>query len=354
MRKYSRVNDIERGEILAYHRQGLRPYQIRNLMKRDDNTIKAVIKQGRVPKEPTPRRSPLDVLKRRKLVMKLVEEIVEHEITWKVWAGQKREETRRKMFVFPRFPTAYSISRELFKKYRIRATPWTVNHDLIISGYKCMQRRKVVSMDPALWLKRLTFAKATLKLRLSTKFSFADECIVTISLDSTVVFHYRRRGQRPLPRLATRPTSAKEKVHVWIFIGPNYRQIILFNGNVNATVYCDECLSSVEEYIKTTQTFVIHDNASAHKCFKTSVWIEEHGLTNFFLDFPVYSPDANCAEEVFPNLKRAVSARFPTASNLSAIVREEFMKLPQQLLNNIMGSFRKKLERIVSQEGKHF
>jgi len=352
MRSYKRVTIQEAALILAYHGVKKKLSWIVNKTKRDYKTINRVIAKGIKESIKLPRKSPIHVIKRRNIVQKLVEKVKYSYVTWKVYAGQRREQVRRKLFMVPQFPTARSIANELFSKYKIETDPWTVNHDLSQMGYTSVSRLTVVSMDPDLWSKRESFSQRTLCLPMKTKFGFGDECIVTLAVDSTVVMHYRRRGQPRLPRLVTRPKGACEKVHIWVFIAKGYRKMIIHDGSINSTRYCELCLSAVKEYALRQKLHIVHDNAQCHKSYEASLWIEENGMC--FLDFPEYSPDLNCVEQLFPHLKRAVAARRPTKDNLRQVIMEEFERLSQAVIDSICNSFRTKLQLCVKRQGKHF
>ena len=273
-------------------------------------------------------------------------------VTWKVWEGTAREQTRRKLFQFPVYATAMDIARKLFQTHKITVSPWAVWSDLAEGGYGFKKRLKVVSMDPDLWGARLLFAQAVKRIIAGLALAFADECMISLAIDSTLVLHYRRRGQPALPRLVGRASGKLEKVHVWIMIAPDgHRTIKFFDENVTAEVYISQCLMAVKNHLKRNGLTLVHDNAGAHTA--SNQWIDDHGIFRLG-NFTPYSPDLNVVEQAFPHLKRRVAARFPTAKTFRAIIAEEFAAIPQKVIDAILEGFEKKLDTCIRRGGRHF
>ena len=136
-------------------------------------------------------------------------------------------------------------------------------------------------------------------------------------------------------------------------IAPGFRKMILFGENVSAAVYCEECLTSVMRFVKSAGITLVHDNAGAHAGHHCATWAEENNFP-ILKNFPPYSPDLNVIEQLWPHLKRAVSARHPTIRNFRKVVEEEFEKIPQAVIDGILGGFKKKLDTCVSRKGRHY
>ncbi len=352
MKVYKRLTILEIAEIRAMRKLDprLTISSLANKTRRDRKTIRDALRPTK-PVQPRTRAS-RSTARRRNLVYKYVEMRSSRMVTWKVWEGTAREQTRRKLFQFPVYATARDISRQLFKKDKITVSPWAVWADLSMGGYGFKKRLKVVSMDPDLWGARLLFAQETKRILPGLDLAFADECMISLAVDSTLVLHYRRRGDAPLPRLVGRASGKAEKVHLWVIIGPNgFRQIKFFDENVTKEVYISQCLTSVKKHLKRNLLTLVHDNAGAHTA--SNQWIDDEGIFRLG-DFTPYSPDMNVVEQVFPHLKRRVAARFPTAKNFRSIIAEEFAAIPQSILDGILRGFEKKLDVCIRREGRHF
>lgn len=353
MKSYRRVTPIEIGTMRALFILKKSIKFIAGQMKRDRKTVRDKLGLGVLP-QPLRTRTTRVSTRRRSIVFKLADQVTSEMVTWKVYEGQKREKTRRRLHQFPVYATARAIREKLRTAHGINATAWTVNHDLKMGGFSWRKRKQVVIMDPDLWPIRLRFASALLLILVRLSLAFADECAISMAVDSTCVFHYRRRGKPPLPRQVGRASGIAEKCHIWAMIGPGgFRKIILFDENVNARVYCEECLAAVLAYMKRGRHVLVHDNAGAHAGHSTATWAEEHSFP-ILPNFPPHSPDLNVIEQLWPHLKRAVAARHPTIRNFRQIVIEEFGKIDQAVIDKILGSFEGKLKTCVKRKGRHF
>lgn len=354
MKSYHRITAIEVGEMRALFKLKKSVKFIAGVTKRSRSSVLRSLGLGVLPPPKRTRLLPAAVASRRVKIYKLADKVRSEMVTWKIYEGQKREAVRRRLFQFPCFPTANAIRKELMRAFNIRATAWTVNRDLLAGGFHWKKRQKVVSMDPDLWPKRLGFCQATLLVLHRLRLGFADECSISMAIDATMVFHYRRTGQPPLPRHVGRASGKEEKCHIWAMIAPGgFRKILMFDQNVSAALYCDQCLSSVLRFVKTAGVTLVHDNAGAHSGHLTAAWAVENKFP-ILADFPPYSPDLNVIEQLWPHLKRAVSARFPTIRNFKQVVLEEFEKIPVRVIDAILLGFKRKLEICVKRKGKHF
>jgi len=255
---------------------------------------------------------------------------------------------KQRVFECPKYPTARSIAHALARKFRIECSPWTVNHDLRLSGFRWLKRRAVVEIDPNLHKHRVEYAGAAVaSLKAGVKYCFADESMVALTTDSDAVFHYvAPKGER-LPRFVGRPNQL-DQVHVWGCIGRGWRHLVLLEGNVNHSIYTKVCLQPVRERIASQRLTLVQDNAGCHK--KAKGWCKRHGIK--LAVHPPHSPDLNVIEEVWPLLKRRISRRHPTRRTLRAVVKEEWEAIPQTQIDNI-ASFETKLSACISKRGKH-
>lgn len=340
----------EKAEIRCWKRLGKSDLFIAHKLGRADTTIARYMASKDKPLRQM--RKIKRVSERRKLIYKYAEMMTWEERKWKVWEGTKREQVRTRMYVRPTYPNSASIRLVLFEKHGIRASNWAVWHDLQMGGFIWRRRTKVVTMDPQHFKNRLSFAKE-IKPKIPGLFlGFADECSISIAVDSTLIFHYRRKDQPALPRLAARASGKDEKVHVWACIAEGYRKIIVFDSSVTQEVYTTQCLSAIWKDMKRMGMTLVQDNAGAHGS-DSKDFLYERGC--FFLEIPTYSPDINVIERLWIHLKRRVSARYPTRKDdLKKIVLEEFAAIPQSTIDGICGGFENAIDRVIEQKGQHF
>jgi transposase len=86
----------------------------------------------------------------------------------------------------------------------------------------------------------------------------------------------------------------------------------------------------------------------------TQKFLRDNGVTFLEKDvWPAFSCDLNPVEQVFSILQRHVSDRGPwQAEDIAKFVREEWEKIPQALIDTLVLSFRKRLEKVVARDGK--
>ena len=70
------------------------------------------------------------------------------------------------------------------------------------------------------------------------------------------------------------------------------------------------------------------------------------------LEWPSQSPDLNIIENLWCELKRAVHARKPSNLNeLEMFCKEEWSKIPSTTIQTLIGTYRKRLEAVISAKG---
>jgi len=351
---YKHLSADESAEIRVWHKLKKSPTFIRNKLKgRACSTIRRHMSNDPPMKQKRSRKVSKIVSKRRNLVYKYVEEYDWEEVRWKCWEGQKREVHRTRVYVKPLYPNASAIRRVLFEKHNIEVRQWTVWNDLRFGGYLWRKREKVVTMNPEHWEKRLTFCKEIRPLlrRGELLLWYADECAISMAVDSTMVFHYRHMNQPCLPRWVGRASGKGEKVHIWACIGPGFRRMVMFDTTVTMEVYVDECLGVIWKDLKRNGATLIHDNASAHGKDAKDFLEAKKCLTR---ELSPYSPDLNVIEQLWMHLKKRVFARYPTRDNFKKIIAEEFAAIPQSIIDGICESFPKRVDTCIENKGKHF
>ena len=132
---------------------------------------------------------------------------------------------------------------------------------------------------------------------------------------------------------------------------------VLDTGSVNAQRYRQEIL---EPYVRLfrdavgPQFIFMDDNARLHKVRLVEDYLESEDIHR--MDWPAKSPDLNPIEHAWYALGRAVATRQPplrTIQELKPALMEEWMRLPQALLNSLVNSMATRCACCVSVRGDH-
>ncbi|CAJ0952629.1 unnamed protein product [Ranitomeya imitator] len=94
------------------------------------------------------------------------------------------------------------------------------------------------------------------------------------------------------------------------------------------------------------------DNDPKHRSKSTQAFMQRNNYT--VLEWPSQSPDLNIIEHLWDHLKRAVHARRPSnLTELELFCKEEWSKIPSSRIQELIKSYRKRLEaKIFSEPGK--
>lgn len=305
------------------------------------------------------------IAKRRKLVKKLVE-------TKKTATGTKVMKTKvlkRKKIVFP-FGSPGAIAREITATYDIECSAATVSRDLTELGYRALRRRKTPYLTEDHKVQRVAFAKSMLKLSDDDllEIVFSDEKWFD-SNDSGCDYQWCKIGERPEPKVKE---GQPPRVHVWGCVGRGGKRKLIFlpqreqvtteegqkrNGSgITAEKYQKLVLSKALLYIKpgrgkAAKRRYQQDGARCHIAKSSMAYLSDNGV-NVITNWPPYSPDLNVIENVWSLMSRAVSNRGPWGvEELEQFVQEEWEKISDATINDLLRSFKSRLQRCVELKG---
>ncbi|GFX43273.1 a disintegrin and metalloproteinase with thrombospondin motifs 1 [Trichonephila clavipes] len=174
---------------------------------------------------------------------------------------------------------------------------------------------------------------------------FSDESRFSLSSDCRRQLIWRESGT------AYRPENIQEKdryptcsIMVWagIMINGRTRLHVVANGTMTGQRYIDEVLLPHVRLFRGAvgDKFVcMDDNATCHRTFAVQDCLDSEGIQR--LVWPARSPDLNPIENVWDALGRQVAGRNYPPTNKNTLIRaltEEWDKLPQQLLDNVVQS----------------
>ncbi|GFU15429.1 transposable element Tc1 transposase [Trichonephila clavipes] len=146
---------------------------------------------------------------------------------------------------------------------------------------------------------------------------------------------------------------------VWagISINDRTRLHVVANGTMTDQPYIDEVLLPHVRLFRGAvgDEFVfMDDNATCHRTLAVQDCLDSEGIQR--LVWPARSPDLNPIKNVWDALGRQVAGRNYPPTNKNALIRaltEEWDKLPQQLLDNVVQSMVRRVECCITLHGGH-
>ncbi|GFT01792.1 transposable element Tcb2 transposase [Trichonephila clavipes] len=174
---------------------------------------------------------------------------------------------------------------------------------------------------------------------------FSDESRFSLSSDCRRQLIWRESGT------AYRPENIQEKdryptcsIMVWAgnMINGRTRLHVVANGTMTGQRYIDEVLLPHVRLFRGAvgDKFVfMDDNATCHRTLAVQDCLDSEGIQR--LVWPARSPDLNPIENVWDALGRQVAGRNYPPTNKNTLIRaltEQWDKLPQQLLDNVVQS----------------
>ncbi|GFV74293.1 transposable element Tcb2 transposase [Trichonephila clavipes] len=189
---------------------------------------------------------------------------------------------------------------------------------------------------------------------------FSDESRFSLSSDCRRQLIWHESGT------AYRPKNIQEKdryptcsIMVWagIMINGRTRLHVVANGTMTGQRYIDEVVLPHVRLFRSAvgDKFVfMDDNATCHRTLAVQDCLDSEGIQR--LVWPARSPDLNPIENVWDALGRQVAGRNYTPTNKNTLIRaltEEWDKLPQQLLDNVVQSMVRRVECCITLHGGH-
>ncbi|GFT02551.1 transposable element Tcb2 transposase [Trichonephila clavipes] len=189
---------------------------------------------------------------------------------------------------------------------------------------------------------------------------FSDESRFSLSSNCRRQLIWRESGT------AYRPENIQEndryptcRILVWagIMINGGTRLHVVANGTMTSQRYIDEVLFP---YVRLFRGAVgckfvfMDDNATCHRTLAVQDCLDSEGIQCFV--WPARSLDLNPIENVWDALGRQAAGRNYPPTNKNTFIRvltEEWDKLPQQLLDNVVQSMVRRVECCITLHGGH-
>ncbi|KAG2465277.1 TCB1 transposase, partial [Polypterus senegalus] len=130
--------------------------------------------------------------------------------------------------------------------------------------------------------------------------------------------------------------------------------LVKVEGCMDSTQYQQILETNVQESVtklKLRQGWIFQQDNDPKHCSKSTKAFMQRNKYNV-LEWPSQSPDLNIIENLWCELKRAVHARKPSNLNeLERICKEEWSKIPSTTIQTLIGTYRKRLEAVISAKG---
>ncbi|GFV04211.1 transposable element Tcb2 transposase [Trichonephila clavipes] len=132
---------------------------------------------------------------------------------------------------------------------------------------------------------------------------------------------------------------------------------VVANGTMTGQRYIDEVLLPHVRLFRGAvgDKFVfMDDNATCHRTLAVQDFLDSEGIQRLIR--PARSPDLNPIENVWDALERQVAGRNYPPTNKNTLIHaltEEWDKLPQQLLDNVVQSILRRVECCITLHGGH-
>ncbi|GFS10032.1 transposable element Tcb2 transposase [Elysia marginata] len=169
---------------------------------------------------------------------------------------------------------------------------------------------------------------------------------------------FRRINERFVPQCLSQARAfGGGSVMVWGGItAAGKTPLVTVHGNLTARRYIDEILRPhVFPAIHNQGLTFMQDNAPAHRARITNQFLYENNIPVLH-PLPPYSPDLNPIEHLWDLLDRRVRMRQPqpqTLLQLERALHEEWDNIPQQAVQRLIGSMRRRCQAVILSSGHH-
>lgn len=143
-----------------------------------------------------------------------------------------------------------------------------------------------------------------------------------------------------------------DKLNAWACICSEFKVIDIFSDNMDAKKYVQILTDNFLDIYDKNYYFQF-DNDPKHTSSKAKTFLKNNEIK--CIEFPSYSPDLNPIENVFGMLKNKIRKRKGeiNSENFLKIIKEEWNKLDQNMIKNIINSMPNRLEKIISNKGEY-
>lgn len=289
------------------------------------------------------------IKERRKLVIKLLS--TTQRVRRVRYTPKKRLE--REIFVTLRpYDSTRRICRALYSLHKIKVSPSTVHHDLLVEGKRAKKRRRGPVLDEETRINRVAFCRAMLRTPQQLHILFSDECYISVN-PRTNIWQWVNSSEEAEHLEITQGAT---QIMVWGVIGKGFRRLVLVekDGSLTKVSYRDRILTPViaalREQCRSGAVFQ-QDGARAH-C-DVQQWLRRRGVHMLAHPWPPRSPDLSPIETIWSWLKSAVSRRAPFGiEELMKFIAEEWQAISQDSIDRLVQGFCERCRSCVACAGR--
>lgn len=256
----------------------------------------------------------------------------------------------------------------------------TIRRHLARCNFKKIKARKKRALSLETKEARLKFAQKWVNNSDISKIRFSDETSVTkknnntsdsgsAEVDDDDVSHHQDRGKvdddgNHFDLSQARPLLS---FTVWgcVWDGGRSPLIIMNPTGETETIGSQDYIETLEKGLLPTASIpgmlLQHDNAPIHTSSATKSWLKQHDIVP--IEWPPYSSDLNPIEDVWQLLKSKIeeddhnlrnqSNNLENRDELKKIINQCWESIDQEEINNIVGSFEKRLQEVIENDGGH-
>ena len=169
--------------------------------------------------------------------------------------------------------------------------------------------------------------------------------------DHGLPYEFVRPGEAPTRRCYTKYAAS---LRMWGLIGVGVKLLIFLPSeqSVTSESYIRNSLSPALSILRRGGKVFMQDGARAHTARATMDWLRANGV-KVLGNWPARSPDLNPIETMWAIVQAKVAARMPSDdTELQQYWREEWNAVPQHVVDDLVLSFRGRLERCLAEGGR--
>lgn len=249
------------------------------------------------------------------------------------------------------YPSPASVRRVLASDHAIVVSRTTIRRDIAALQLKAFVRPVGPKHDRADAVKREAFCRWILRQprKYLRRIIFSDEKYFDTNFHGNK-FQYARSRKGLLTR---EKSQGGASVFCWIAIGHGVRILVFVTyagKGMEASEYLEQCIRPNKRKLR--NKVLQADGARVHWTDAVREELEELSIETLGKQWPAYSPDLNCVENLWAILSARVAERAPFGEDeLRRYIREEFDRIPDSTLTNLVDSMAKRAEECVKNKG---
>ena len=187
-------------------------------------------------------------------------------------------------------------------------------------------------------------------------FLYTDECRIAVyQSDAGPRYAWMRPSERELPRNLKKSVKKSPSAHIWCGISLQGRtELVQLSDHVDSVEYMalieNHLIPEIPRLSYNGKFILLQDGASCHRSGPTRAFLAQKNIE--VAPHCAQSPDMNPIEHMWGHLKKRVDERAPKSlKHLKTILKEEYEKLPDTLLQNLCLSYPRRIRACYEAKG---